>query len=141
MKKVGYIIALLLEIAFFAGAYIFDYFTQKKLGMSRYVVFLNGQIENAVPIQTIIYGGIAVAAVLFVIVILIYWKKRAQLKKLPGAMLVVSTLTTAFYAYYALTQSLGTKRDYYVLSVFFLAAGLIQILKTLVGCLVCKKED
>lgn len=130
-----------MEIAFFAGAYIFDYFTQKKLGMSRYVVFLNGQIENAVPIQTIIYGGVAVVAVLFVIAVLIYWKKRVQLRKLPGVMVVVSTLTTAFCAYYALAKSLETKRDYYVLSVFFLAAGLIQVLKTLVGCLMCKKED
>ncbi|MCU0078114.1 hypothetical protein [Extibacter muris] len=141
MRKIGYSIALLLEIAFYAGAYIFDYFTKKKLGMNRYVVFLNNKIEDTVPIQTIIYGGAAVVAVLMIIAILIYWKKHAQLKKLPGVMLVVSAFTTAFYVYYALVQSIETKRAYYPLCVFFLAAGLIQVLKTLVGCLVCRKEN
>lgn len=140
MKKAGYIIALILEIAFYIGAYVFNYYTRRKLGMSRYVVFLNGKIEDAAPIQSIIYTGAAVTVILLIAILAIYMKKREELGKMPLMMSAVSVFTTGLYVYYALVQNTGTTRSYYVVSVCFLAAGLIQNIKTLIGCLVCKKK-
>lgn len=139
MKKIGYVIAVLLEIALYAGAYVFNYFTRRKLGMSRYVGFLNRQIEEAVPIQGILYVGLAAEAALLAAVIVVYYKKRTELKKLPAIMLGVSAVTTAFSAYYVLANNIQTERGYYVLGALFAAAGIVQVLKTLSGCLVCKK--
>lgn len=141
MKKAGYIIALLMEIIFYTGAYIFNYFTRRKMGMSRYVVFLNRQIEEAVPIQSIIYAGVGVMILLLMIGLVIFWKKRKKPGKLPFIMSIVSVITTVLYVYYALANNVGTERSYYVLSIFFLAAGIIQHVKTIIGCVVCKKED
>ena len=141
MKKAGYVIALLLEMAFLAGAYIFNYFTVRKLGMSRYVIFLNHQIEETVPIQAIIYGGLAVMVVLFVIAVFAYWKKREVLRKLPRFMLIVSAGMTAFCAYFTLANNIGEERSYYVLSVCFLGTGLVQVLKTIAGCALCRTDS
>lgn len=135
MKKAGYFIILLLEILLYAGAYVFQYFTRKKLGMSRYVVFLNSKIKEAVPIQSIIYGGILLIIILLVLAAVLYWKRRERLGKLPAVMAGVSVLTSAFYMYYALANSVETMRAYYVLSVLLLAAGVLQLLKTLTACM------
>ena len=37
MKKIIYVIISVLQIALLAGAYIFNYFTVKKLGVNRFV--------------------------------------------------------------------------------------------------------
>lgn len=141
MKKFGYVLALLLEVILYAGAYIFNYFTKRKLGMSRYVVYLNGKIEKAMPVQTIIYIGLAAAVVLFTVSVIVYAKKHADLTGFPAVMLGASTFTTLFCAYYVLANSITEKRAYYILSLLFTLAGIIQGIKTLTGCFVCKKKN
>lgn len=140
MKKIGYTVASLLEIILYAGAYVFNYFTRRKMGMSRYVVFLNRKIEEAVPIQSIMYAGAVVTVILLIIEFAIYMKKRENLGKLSKMMNIVSVITTVLYVYHILMNNVGTMRAYYVLSVFYLAAGIIQLVKTIVACLVCGKE-
>ncbi len=39
MKKFGYFIMTFAEILFLAGAYLIQYFTRKKMGMARYVIY------------------------------------------------------------------------------------------------------
>lgn len=134
MKKAGYIIALILEAAFYIGAYVFNYYAKRKMGMSRYVVFLNRQIEEAVPIQAIIYAGAVVTALLLVISLVMFWKNRAKSGKLLVMMNGVSVIATGLYVGYALMNSGGIV--YYAFSVFFLAAAFIQNVKTIIACLV-----
>ena len=64
MKKIGYILALVLEIAALAGAYIIHYFTRRKLGMVRYLNFKNMTWERDYPMGPLKTGCVAVVAVL-----------------------------------------------------------------------------
>ena len=73
MKKSGYIVALLIEIILYTGAYVFNYFTVRRLGMNRYVVHLNGQIKEAVPIEIILKVGLPVLLIFCILTIINYF--------------------------------------------------------------------
>ena len=76
MKKIGYILALVLEIAALAGAYIIHYFTRRKLGMVRYLNFKNMTWERDYPMGALKTGCVAVVAVLTVLVLLLFSEKE-----------------------------------------------------------------
>lgn len=94
MKKSGYIVALLIEIILYTGAYVFNYFTVRRLGMNRYVVYLNGQIKEAVPIEMILKVGLPVLLIFCILTIIIYVRNKNDLKKLSVFMVLVSICTT-----------------------------------------------
>jgi len=50
-NKIIYSALLVLQILLYVGAYIVHYFTVRKLGMNRYMAYLNKKIEMALPIQ------------------------------------------------------------------------------------------
>lgn len=77
MKKVIYWIVNLLEIAFLVGAYLVNYFTPRKMGMARFVVYENMMIEqNYTNIQSIKMIAVGVVILLAIITILIYFVNK-----------------------------------------------------------------
>ena len=46
MRKAGYILAVIIEAAALAGAWIVNYFATKKMGMARYVIYKNQTWER-----------------------------------------------------------------------------------------------
>lgn len=141
MKKSGYIVALLIEIILYTGAYVFNYFTVRRLGMNRYVVHLNGRIKEAVPIEMILKVGLPVLLIFCILTIIIYVRNKNDLKKLSVVMVLASICTTFLYAYYYLTTTVRERRAYYVLSTFFLMAGFVQVIKTIIGCIPGNKKE
>ena len=76
MKKIAYILALILEIAALTGAGIIHYFAERKLGMVRYLNYKNMTWERDYPVGTLKTVSLLIAAVLTVLIFLLFLKKR-----------------------------------------------------------------
>lgn len=111
-------ISLLILQAFPMLSIILDYFTKKRLGMLRHMVYLNGKWEGAYPIELIKWGVLAFL-LLYILGLLFAFRKKAE--KLLLFNVFVSMATGLFLvlankewsrAYYAMSLCLL----FYVLS-------------------------
>lgn len=130
MKKVLYVLALIIEIAALAGAYIIHYFTDRKMGMIRYVNYKNMGWERDYPMDMLKILCMAAVAVLTIIVLLFFLKKRKETTWFVKAMNVCMIVLTVLYLSYTTVSSTETMPDYYFISVLFLLAAVVQIVKT-----------
>lgn len=141
MKKLGYVLMVLLEAASLAGAYIINYFTNKKMGMARWVIYKNQGWERDYPMDTLKTAVMAVLILLTILVFLFFLKRKQEAGKLLISMNVVMILLTLLYVSYTVISSRETMRAYYFLSLLFGIAAAVQILKTGAAVLMCGKKS
>lgn len=141
MKKRGYVLMVLLEAAALAGAYIINYFTNKKMGMARWVIYKNQGWERDYPMDTLKTAVMAVLILLTILVFLFFLKRKREAGKLLISMNVVMILLTLLYVSYTVISSRETMRAYYFLSLLFGIAAAVQILKTGAAVLMCGKKS
>lgn len=141
MKKLGYVLMVLLEAAALAGAYIINYFTNKKMGMARWVIYKNQGWERDYPMDTLKTVVMAVLILLTILVFLFFLKRKQEAGKLLISMNVVMILLTLLYVSYTVISSRETMRAYYFLSLLFGIAAAVQILKTGAAVLMCGKKS
>ena len=55
MKKVLSIITIVLEVLFLVGAGIIRYFTERKMGMARHMVYMTRKWSEVVPLEVLRY--------------------------------------------------------------------------------------
>lgn len=120
---------------------MFNYFTVKKLGMTRWVNFHSMKWEKAYPIFTV--KAIAIAALLICTALLvwIYIKRRTRTKKLAGFMAAGSVILTLACIGYILFVSLETMRSYYFICMMLAAAALLQFIKASFGLILLPREQ
>ena len=140
MKKVRGIGALIAEALLYAGAFVFDYFTRKKMGMARYVVYLNHKMEKAVPVQNLIYAAVIALLALLILIFVIARIRKTRGEKWLIFEIILTTALTAIFAGFALTSGIKIKRAYYCLCIFMGAAALTQSLWTLIFVSARRKE-
>ena len=141
MKKLGYVLMVLLEAAALAGAYIINYFTNKKMGMARWVIYKNQGWERDYPMDTLKTAVMAVLILLTILVFLFFLKRKREAGKLLISMNVVMILLTLLYVSHTVISSRETMRAYYFLSLLFGIAAAVQILKTGAAVLMCGKKS
>lgn len=141
MKKLGYVLMVLLKAAALAGAYIINYFTNKKMGMARWVIYKNQGWERDYPMDTLKTAVMAVLILLTILVFLFFLKRKQEAGKLLISMNVVMILLTLLYVSYTVISSRETMRAYYFLSLLFGIAAAVQILKTGAAVLMCGKKS
>ncbi|GLC79593.1 hypothetical protein [Lacrimispora brassicae] len=130
MKKIGYFIVTLVEILFLAGAYIIHYFTRKKMGMARYVIYKNQGWERTLPMEILKYTSVAVLTALTLLLLAVLIIRRKQKGRLTAAMHFTMVILTPLYGAYTCISSTETMRAYYFISLMLGAAALLQIIKT-----------
>ena len=140
MKKISYILFDLLTIAFLIGAYAIQYFTTKKLGMLRWVNYHNMKIEKVAVYGILKYITVIVAAVLIVLIIAGYRKKKEALGKLDLVMIVIMSVLGIIYLGLTLLKSIKTLPAYYFLMPLFGAATLMQIVRNGIAVGTAKNE-
>lgn len=140
MKKVAYLLALLLEVAALAGAYAVHYFTVRRMGMVRYVIYKNQGWERDYPMGALTMAGVLVIALLTAAVLILFLKKRKELSALILGMNVVMVILSVLYIGYTLMSSTETMPDYYFLSLLFLTAALVQAAKTAAAVLTAGRK-
>ena len=88
------------------------------------------------PLKT---GCVAVVAVLTVLVLLFFRKEKGA-SRLVYAMNICMIVLTALYAGYTLGSSTETMTDYYFISILFLLAAAVQVIKTAIAVLTAKGQ-
>lgn len=136
MSKAGkwlYTAVTILEVLFLAGSCIVDYFTRKKMGMARYISYMNYSWEAKYPVETLSHVVMLTLSLLAaaVLILLLLKRKKAdrQIYVRAGVMIVLTVL----YVWFTLTGSRETQRSYYFVSALYGAAAAIQIMKTGIG--------
>ena len=142
MKKFGYFIVTFVEILFLAGAYLVQYFTRKKMGMARYVIYKNQGWERTFPMEALKYTAVTALTALALLLVIVLVLRRKQREKPVIAIHFGMIILTALYAAYTCFNSTETMRAYYFISLMLGAAALLQIIKAGAALVMCgKKKD
>jgi hypothetical protein len=135
MKKVFYWISSTLQVLLLIAAYGIQFFSMKKMGMMRYVVYINHKWEAQYPIAALQYIAIAVLVLLVVItyVAFIKTKKDARaLGKMSLPMMIMQAAITLAYVFFTLSYSAESFRSYYFICLILAVIALIQDIKVLI---------
>ena len=130
-KKIGTFLCLFLEAALVIGAFVLKYFTAKKMGMARHVIYTNQLWAKKYPLEQWKLISIAVLMLLLVIAILLLIRKRKQLNPWMMAEGILTVGLTVWSLYFTLANSVTRLRPYYWMSPLFAAAALIQLLRAI----------
>lgn len=137
MRKILYIITDFFIAALLAGAYMIQYYTKRKLGMNRWVVYKTSKIKEQVPAEMLRYAVLAAVLVLMALLIVQYGKRRRECKKTVLFMVIMSTVLSAGYLAFVLVLSEEDTHAYYLMLPLIVLAGLIQIIKTFLAMRCC----
>jgi len=134
MKKIFYWVSTILQVLFLITAYGIQIFSMKKMGMMRYVVYINHKWEAQFPIAALQYAAIGLLVLLSVIIILYIKIKKGNYiigkKALP--MLVMEVMITLAFVFFTLAYSTESYRSYYFTSMILAIIALIQDIKILI---------
>ena len=139
-NKIFYIVATLLEVSLLIGAYVVNYFTHKKMGMLRHVVYKNSFWEDKYPIVQIEYISIVLLVILMILVFTLYAKRKAKLKNSVLIMNIAMVVLVVFYTGFTLLYSTEELRAFYYMSLMLGVATFIQVIKSFIGVLFYKNE-
>ncbi|MFT4105093.1 MAG: hypothetical protein QM657_04955 [Lacrimispora sp.] len=129
MKKIGYAAMTFTEVLFLAGAYLVHYFTRRKMGMARYVIYKNQSWEQDFPMETLKYTAVAVLTAVTLLLLAIWIKRRKGQEKPAPFTYAAMTILTTLYVSYTCISSIKTMRAYYFISLLLGLAALLQIVK------------
>lgn len=139
MKKVIYWIVNLLEIAFLVGAYLVNYFTPRKMGMARFVMYENMMIEEQYTnLQSMKTLAVGIIILLAIITIVLYFVRKKNVKI---SMIIITLLMTVLYVGFTMLNSKDTYTAFYLISPLMGCAALLQILKALISILFTKQKS
>lgn len=134
MKKAFYRVSTILQVLFLVTAFGIQWFSVKKMGMMRYVVYINRQWEAQYPITAIRNIAIAFLALFLITVTLYVLIKKGQniFRKKELSMLITGVVATLAFTFFTLLYSTETYRSYYFTALILAIIALIQNIKILV---------
>ncbi len=131
MKKALYILVSVFEAALLAGAYLIQYFTRRKMGMARYVVYKNRGWELKYPMELMQYPVMGVIFILTVILTVLYIRYKGQRSIQITTMLAATVFLSALYIGFTLMNGTDSLRAYYFIDGIFALTAFIQVTKAL----------
>ena len=139
-NKVFSIITTVLQILLLVGAYLVNYFTHKKMGMLRYIVYKNNLLENKYPIMKLQYITMIIFAIIVIIILALYIKRKSKLNKYALSMNIFMVILFAVYVSFTLLNSKETLRAYYYIGFMLEVTVFIQIIKSGISVLISKNK-
>lgn len=143
MKKLNkgfYIIVSVLQILLLIGMYVVNYFTRKRMGMLRFVIYKNSTWESLYPIAKIQYLVIALFAILMISILVFYLKRKSQLNKNTLSRNIVMIVLVVIYLGFNLLYSTEDFKAFYFMNAMLAVVTFLQIIKVFFVVLLCKSE-
>lgn len=131
MKRAWYIMASVFEASLLAGAYIVQYFTRRKMGMARYVVYKNRGWESRYPMELMQYAGMLVLCILAGAVTVFYIRRKDRRSIRMAAMVAATVFLSLLSVGFTLLSGTDSLRAYYFIGGMFALAAFIQAVKAL----------
>jgi hypothetical protein len=133
-NKIFYWGIVILQALFLVTAYGIQFFSVKKMGMMRYVLYLNREWEAQYPIATLQYAAIALLVVLFIGIIL-YARTKVDnnfMDRKLLLMLIVEVIVTLTFVVFTFAYSTESYRSYYFACIILAITAILQDIKILV---------
>ena len=140
LNKIFYIILTMLQVLLLVGTYVVNYFTRKRMGMLRFVIYKNINWEQSYPIEQLQYLVIIIFAVLMILVLAIYLKRKSQLSKNILNMNIIMVILILIYSGFNLLYSTEDFRAFYFMSVMLAVVTFIQIVKIFFSIILFKNN-
>ncbi|MFV0504817.1 MAG: hypothetical protein ACK5LT_12765 [Lachnospirales bacterium] len=121
MKKIIYVLLSLLQVLSVVGAFLIHYFTLTKMGMARYVVYLNNKIMNY-PVEDIINLSIGL-----ILILTLYF--MIKVKNRPKLDLSLISFFNMIFLGHAFLGTVEDMRSYYLVMVLLFITAIIQMAK------------
>jgi len=133
MKKFFFLVFTIFQVLLLITAYGIQFFSMKRMGMMRYVLFINKEWQNKYPISLLQYASISILVLLFVAIILYVKVKRGNYFKSKKflSMLAIDTILTFSYVIFTLAYSTKSYRSYYFTILILAVTALIQHIKVI----------
>lgn len=141
IKKILYILLNILQVLLLIGIYMVDYFTRKKMGMLRFVIYKNTTWEKLYPIEQIQYLIIILFLILIISVFLLYSKRKSQLNKNVLSKNIVMIGFMVIYLGFNLLYSTEDFRAFYFMNIMLAVATFLQIIKTFFVVILSKNKN
>lgn len=135
MKKILYQSATILQFFLLITAYVIQTLSMKKMGVMRFIVYMNHTWNNLYPIDKFQHIMIGILAILTVIILIIFFKRNKSssvLDKVALRMVVLLTIITMVSVLFTLGFSIADYRSYYFISFILAMVTLIQDIKIFV---------
>lgn len=132
MKKILYHSATILQFFLLITAYVIQTLSMKKMGVMRFIVYMNHTWNNLYPIDKFLHIMISILAILTVIILIIFLKIKKNgtvLDKVALRMIVLLTIMTMVSVLFTLGFSTADYRSYYFISFILAMVTLIQDIK------------
>lgn len=134
-KIAAYIITTSLEILLLVAAYIINYFARKRIGMNRFMVYMNQTIEKEYTLEIWITVAITCLIILTAIVAVFWLRIWQKVTHLEHGMNILMILMTTFAALFIYVKIHNVLNAYYIMAFMIMGAAYLQILKTLAALL------
>ncbi|MFV0519926.1 MAG: hypothetical protein ACK5LY_06575 [Lachnospirales bacterium] len=129
MTKIFLRIISIIEIIGAIGIYLVNYFTRKKMGMARYVIYKSQMWEKEFPIDLIKYGVIVLIIVLTMVLSYYFYKNKNNMTKYILVNVLIMIFISVLSVLYIVLNSTESYRAYYFTSMIFALISIIQIIK------------
>lgn len=124
-RRICLILSGVLEVMAFLGAFAANYFTRTRLGMLRHMVYQNAKWEKAWPVPAIRWTAMAVIAALLILAYIKY-RRCASRRKYDPLVMLWTVIVSAGTIVYLLAYNAGKNRAYYLISLCFILAVIMQ---------------
>ena len=133
LKRTIVVLLLILEIILVAAANIINYFTHKRIGMARHMVYMN---QKWLAISNFeVYKMLSFILVFVFTAILIYSfvRIRKNTKFITKINLGVLVVFFVYFIYFATVNSIKGMRAFYLMCYIYLAALLLMLINAFIN--------
>ena len=133
LKRTIVLLLLILEIILVAAANIINYFTHKRIGMARHMVYMN---QKWLAINNFeVYKMLSFILVFVFTAILIYSfvRIRKNTKFITKINLGVLVVFFVYFIYFATVNSIKGMRAFYLMCYIYLAALLLMLINAFIN--------
>ena len=127
-RSKGILFAYIIEALLLIGTYVVNYFTRKRMGMARYVIYMNQKWEENYPIDKIQIAAVLAFLLLTALLLGAYFKRRKSGKINFEISIFLVLILTVVFIVFTILKSAETLRSYYFISILLGIALILQII-------------
>lgn len=132
-KKTIVLLLLILEFILVAAANIINYFTHKKIGMARHMVYMNQKWLAVNNFEIYKISGIVLLLTIVAVIFFIFIKNIKSYNTIVKINFSVLVLFLIYYLFFSITNSADGFRAFYLMYYIYTAAIFFMIINVLTG--------
>ena len=132
-KKIIALLLPILEFILVAAANIINYFTHKKIGMARHMVYMNQKWLAVNNFEIYKISGIVLLLITVTVIIFIFIKNIKSYNTIVKINFSVLVLFLIYYLFFSITNSADGFRAFYLMYYIYKAAIFFMIINVLTG--------